>query len=149
MKKQLLTLSMTVVLALTSLPAISSQAKTTPVKHLPTSITKKTWYRQTSGSEGGFNDKTVFHGNTMRMTFSYGGNADWKLTKLRKSSAKVYYATLHYSKKYSSPVKIKIRSHKKFDIIEKHGVNSRGNYAGNENYGAMIFSTNKKPNVID
>ncbi|ANZ61950.1 hypothetical protein AYR62_05715 [Secundilactobacillus paracollinoides] len=116
--------------------APTANAKTT---YLPTSIRNHVWYQITSGTEGGFHDKTTFKGNAMTVNIA-GTNYKWHFTGLKKSSKTVYYGRLHYAGGKSDLVKIKIKSSKKFDIIPKHFMNLKGNYTGNESYGAMIYT---------
>lgn len=88
------------------------------------------------------NDRTTFKGNKLKIRI-VGHTYHWRLTGLKKHSKTIYYGRLHFnwkkSNKGSKLVKIKIQNKQKFDIIQKHFFNLRGNYTGNENYGAMIF----------
>ncbi len=114
----------------------TANAKTT---YLPTSIRHHVWYQITSGTEGGFHDKTTFKGNYMTVKIA-GTNYKWHFTGLKKSSKTVYYGRLHYDGGISEPVKVKIKSSKKFDIIPKHVMHLKGNYTGTEKYGAMVYT---------
>lgn len=114
--------------------AVFAQAKT----NLPSRITHHVWYRTTTGTEGGFHDRTVFKGNTAHLK-SYGHKFVWRFKKIKHTSKNVYYARNYWSKKKYDQVKIVIRSAHKFDIIPKYSGMSRQAYSGNENYGAIIF----------
>ncbi|WP_395390557.1 MULTISPECIES: hypothetical protein [Levilactobacillus] len=107
---------------------------------LPRTIRNHTWYRLTDGSQGGFHDKTTFKGNHFTIKVK-GTNLryHWHFSGLKKHTATTYYGRLHYAKKHSALVKIKIFSKSHFDIVQKHTPNLAGNYTGNESYGATIF----------
>lgn len=132
-------LSIIILVMAASIPLTSTSttanAKTT---YLPQYIRHHTWYRLTDGTQGGYHDKTTFTGNKMHI-HSYFGKKVWKITNLKRSNSKTYYGRLHYSKKNSQPVKFKIINKKHFDIIQKHMWNLKGNYTGNEQFGAQIF----------
>lgn len=113
----------------------TANAKTT---YLPSTVRHHTWYRLTDGAQGGYHDKTHFNGNHMTLT-TVTGKAHWYFTGLKRHSKTTYYGRLHYSKKSSKPVKIKLFSTKHFDIVPKHIHGLKGNYTGNEQYGATIF----------
>lgn len=138
MSKSMLVVAAALTLGLTglSVPSQTAHAKTT---YLPKAIRHHTFYRLTSGTEGGFHDKTRFKGNKMLMSSKLSGHWTWRLSNVKRHSAKVYYAKLHYSKKSSERIKIKIFNKKHFDFIPKHVFHIKGNYKGNEAYGAMIF----------
>lgn len=117
------------------MPATTASAKTT---YLPKSVRSHKWYRLTDGYQAGYHDKTIFKGNKMTVS-TLGGKAHWHFTGLKRHSKKIYYGRLHYSKKNSEPVKVKIISSKHFDIIPKHFSWLKGNYTGNEKMGAIIY----------
>lgn len=119
----------------TFLTAKPAEAKTT---YLPSSIRSHTFYQLTDGSQGGLHAKTTFKGNKMTV-IAYGHHQHWNLTGLKRHSKTIYYGRLHYSKKYSQLIKVKIYSSKHFDFIPKHSYGTTGNYKGTENYGAIIF----------
>lgn len=129
-----LTLATGMLLPVFSAP-LTANAKTT---YLPSSIRSHRWYRLTDGSQGGYHDKTTFKGNHMTVK-SYGHTYHWSLTGLKKHSKSTYYGRLHFSKKSSELIKVKIVSSKHFDFIPKHFEGVSGNYKANEDYGAMIF----------
>lgn len=122
------------------------QAKTT---YLPAGIRHHVWYRTTSGTEGGFHDRTTFKGNTM--TFKTLGYAHanstrltmvtvrWQFKNLKHTSKWNYYGRKYYTKTKYELVKIHIKNAHQFDLIPKHFAQLRGNYTGNEDYGATIF----------
>ncbi|GAX03104.1 hypothetical protein IWT140_00702 [Secundilactobacillus pentosiphilus] len=114
---------------------LTASAKTT---YLPSSVRSHTWYRLTDGSQGGFHDKTTFKGNHMTVK-SYGHTYHWSLTSLKKHSKSTYYGRLHYSKKHSELIKVKIVSSKHFDFIPKHSYGTIGSYKGTDRVGAIIF----------
>lgn len=139
MQKAILISTAALALGLTGFmaPTQSASAKTT---YLPSYIRHHTFYRLTDGSQGGYHDKTTFKGNRMSVhSKMLGKHYTWRLSGLKKHSSKVYYARLHYSKKYSEPIKIKIFNKKHFDFIPKHIGQLKGNYTGNESFGATIF----------
>lgn len=115
----------------------TASAKTT---YLPKTIRSHTWYRLTDGGQGGFHDKTTFKGNHATIKVK-GTNLryHWHFTGLKKHTKTTYYGRLHYSKKRSELVKVKVFSHKHFDIIPKHVFHLAGNYTANESYGAIVF----------
>ncbi|MTV81469.1 hypothetical protein [Secundilactobacillus folii] len=115
--------------------ANTASAKTT---YLPRSIRSHVFYRTTDGTQGGYHDKTIFKGNRMTVK-SYGHYYHWNLTGLKRHSKTIYYGRLHYSKKSSQLIKIKIYSSKHFDFIPKHTYGLTGNYKGTEDFGAIIF----------
>jgi len=137
MQKSLVLMTVALGLGLGGLvgPTTAASAKTT---YLPSAIRHHTFYRLTSGTEGGFHDKTTFKGNKISIHMT-GGHYTWRLTGVKRHNAKTYYARLHYTKKHSEPIKIKIFNSKHFDFIPKHFMNLKGNYTGDESYGAQIF----------
>lgn len=116
-------------------PVTTANAKTT---YLPSNIRNHTWYRLTDGAQGGYHDKTQFKGNHMTLK-TVTGKSHWYFTGLKRHHKNTYYGRLHYSKKSSKLVKIKLFNTKHFDIIPKHIHGLKGNYTGNEQYGATIF----------
>ncbi|GEO69650.1 hypothetical protein [Levilactobacillus acidifarinae] len=138
MKKQLIVTAAAFALGLTGclMSTPSASAKTT---YLPSYIRHHTFYRLTDGSQGGYHDKTTFKGNHMSLHSSALGHYTWRLSGLKKHSSKVYYGRIHYSKKSSAPIKIKIFNKKHFDFIPKHIGQLKGNYTGDESFGATIF----------
>lgn len=113
----------------------TANAKTT---YLPSTVRHHIWYRLTDGAQAGYHDKTRFKGNKMTLT-TVTGTAHWHFTGLKRHNKTTYYGRLHYSKKSSQPVKVKVFSAKHFDIVPKHVQGLKGNYTGNEQYGATIF----------
>ncbi|ETY72558.1 hypothetical protein LFAB_16930 [Lactiplantibacillus fabifermentans T30PCM01] len=129
--------------SVTSISALNGQASTKTVKQLPNTITKTTWYMQTDGYQGGYNEKGNFVGNTLKLNTKMLKDKNWQFTNIKQTSKNVYYAQLHFSKTRSEPVKLVIRNSKKFDIMPKHMYGVKQNYGGTENYGAMIFIAKK------
>ncbi|MFC6254869.1 hypothetical protein ACFP1H_09795 [Secundilactobacillus hailunensis] len=125
-----LTLAAGMLLPIFSAP-LTANAKTT---YLPSAVRSHRWYRLTDGTSGGYHDKTTFKGNHMTV-----GHGHWSLTGLKKHSKSTYYGRLHYSKKYSELIKVKIVSSKHFYFVPKHVEGLSGNYTGNEDFGAITF----------
>ena len=139
LRKKLLSIIILVMAASIPLTSTSTtaNAKTT---YLPQYIRHHTWYRLTSGTEGGFHDRTTFKGNNVHIHTDFGKQV-WKITNLKRHNPKIYYGRLHYSKKYSQPVKFKIINKKHLDIIQKHTWILKCTYTGNEQFGAQIFKS--------
>lgn len=133
----------TILVGVTGISAVNGQASTKAVKQLPSTITKTTWYMQTDGYQGGYNEKGNFVGNTLKLNSKLLKDKNWQFTSIKQTSKNVYYAQLHFSKTRSEPVKLVIRNSKKFDIMPKHMYGVKKNYGGTENYGAMMFIAKK------
>ncbi|ETY72555.1 hypothetical protein LFAB_16905 [Lactiplantibacillus fabifermentans T30PCM01] len=133
----------TVMLAVTGITAINGQASTKSVKQLPARLTKTTWYRQTDGYSGGYNDKSNFKGNLLHFRQGNGVNFNWKFSNIKQTSKNVYYAKMNYPNKKLMPVKIVIRNDKRFNIIPQRMYGIAKNFGGTENYGAIIFTAKK------
>lgn len=124
--------------AVTLSPLVLPTTASAKITYLPSTIRHHTWYRLTDGAQGGYHDKTQVKGNKLHLKTA-AGNTQWYFTGLKRHSKTIYYGRLHYSKKSSQPVKVKIFSTKHFDIVPKHIHGLKGNYTGNEQYGATIF----------
>ncbi|MFC6289791.1 hypothetical protein [Levilactobacillus angrenensis] len=138
--KKIVYTTLAIGLALTGLGVANPTTASAKTTYLPKAVRSHTWYRLTDGAQGGFHDKTTFKGN--HFTIKVKGASlryHWHFTGLKKHTKTTYYGRLHYSKKRSELVKVKVFSHKHFDIIPKHVFHLAGNYTGNESYGAMIF----------
>jgi len=117
----------------------TANAKTT---YLPKTIRRHTWYYTASGTEGGFHERTTFKKNTLRLYMRGVGTYTWRFSKVKKSSAKVYYARVNYGGGDHDQVKLKLVGKKEFLIISKHRLGirySKKAYAGTADYGAKIF----------
>ncbi|UQS87167.1 hypothetical protein MOO44_03110 [Nicoliella spurrieriana] len=110
-------------------------------------IRSHNWYRLTDGSQGGYNDKTKFSNRTIKYTTPYEGKTRIKFYTLKKVNKTTYYGKGNYKNKMTKNpgnkkywFKIKQVSKDTIWLVPKHHIHVSGNYKGNSQYGAVIFS---------